>query len=329
MSGLVTTRYCESIPATQLRAEIRKMVKFPNPITAYYALFSSPERLIEMSEGMLTVEEGSQICAATKRRKTDRAVLYEDAAPILLLKGYLEGFLENRKISQIVVDEAQDYTSVQFEILRNIFIASSWTILGDANQLVNPCIKMDGFESLSRLFAGRKPVILKLNTSYRASHELTEFTKYMSVIPDVTYATAREGKKPVITIAETAADMVENIAQDIEMLRSEGSESIAVICKSAAEAEDAFGRLQGLCDIILLTSTDCSFRTGTVVMPVYLAKGLEFDAVVIYDAGRHNYPDPSEQELLYTACTRALHRLHIHCSGDPSPLLPIEHSELY
>lgn len=329
LTEMAVVKYAEAMPQADIRKQIASMVKKPNPIIQYYALFSSAEALQKACEGKLSTEEAQQICNATKRRKGDRAVLYEDAAPLLLFMGYLEGFREDASIAHIVVDEAQDYTPIQFEILRTLFSNSDWTILGDTNQLVNPCLKSGDFTHIEKVFKGLKPVTLRLHTSYRSSHELTEFTRYMSNIPDATYATAREGKKPVVSIHASNEALTQQVARDISRLQSQGCASVAVICKSAAEAQMAYQKLEPLCEISLVTSQDTTLGVGALVLPVYLAKGLEFDGVILYDAGSANYSQPSERELLYTACTRALHQLSIHCLQQPSPLLPLDNTELW
>lgn len=104
-------------------------------------------------------------------------------------------------------------------------------------------------------------------------------------------------------------------------LRSSGVQSIAVICRSAADADVVFRRLQSLGQITLVTHRATAFETGSVVLPAYLAKGLEFDAVLIHDAGAAVYCRENERKLLYTACTRALHNLFIFHTGTRTPLL--------
>ena len=105
--------------------------------------------------------------------------------------------------------------------------------------------------------------------------------------------------------------------------------SIAVICKTAAESLSAYERLKERVNLHLVTKDDMEFNKGIIVIPSYLAKGLEFDAVIIYNAGENAYNHEDERKLFYTACTRALHRLQIYYTGKLSPFLSIIDPGLY
>ena len=101
-----------------------------------------------------------------------------------------------------------------------------------------------------------------------------------------------------------------------------GYNSIAIICKSAEESRNAFEALSATIeDIKLLKIGSFEYEQGVVVVPSYLAKGIEFDAVIIYDASKHVYGDESLRRIFYTACTRAMHDLQLYSVGEPTPLL--------
>lgn len=74
-------------------------------------------------------------------------------------------------------------------------------------------------------------------------------------------------------------------------------------------------------NIKLVKSNSAEYEQGIVVIPAYLAKGIEFDAVIIYDASKDVYSDESLRRLFYTACTRAMHELQLYSVGEVSPFV--------
>ena len=121
------------------------------------------------------------------------------------------------------------------------------------------------------------------------------------------------------------------ILKDIAALKAEGLDSIAVITKTAAESHAAFESLreQGSEALQLITKETVTFERGVMVIPVYLAKGVEFDAVLIYEASPQAYSRDNDRKLLYTACTRAMHRLHAYTTDDWSPFVQALPADLY
>ena len=119
------------------------------------------------------------------------------------------------------------------------------------------------------------------------------------------------------------------LAGEIVVLREAGYRSIAVVCKSARESARVHAELAPRTEAYLVTAHDLYFRQGVLVLPVYLAKGLEFDAVVIPDASADNYHRDWEANVLYVACTRALHRLVLFYAGELSPLIRLRCAGLY
>ncbi|MNG05269.1 Helicase IV [compost metagenome] len=144
----------------------------------------------------------------------------------------------------------------------------------------------------------------------------------------------RSGGKPVAVACGNADDRDRRIASDVAALQAEGFGSIAVITKSQAEANAAYERLLPLVPdgvpLKLVNKQTLQFEHGLLVIPAYLAKGVEFDAVLIYDASAESYGRESERKLFYTACTRPMHRLRLYSTGgDWSPFITGVDSELY
>lgn len=141
----------------------------------------------------------------------------------------------------------------------------------------------------------------------------------------------RGGKKPLLIKADSSEQRVERIAADLAALQAEGFDSIAVITKTATESCDAYEALTDVgCQALrLITKKTPTFENGVHVIPAYLAKGVEFDAVLIYDASSQTYQRESERKLFYTACTRAMHQLILYTTGDWTPYIQAVDSSLY
>jgi ABC-type branched-subunit amino acid transport system ATPase component len=116
--------------------------------------------------------------------------------------------------------------------------------------------------------------------------------------------------------------LTDRIAQDIKGFTDKGHRSVGILARTKGEANEAYRLLKEKTQVGAIVSGNQEYVKGAVVMPAYLAKGLEFDTVILYNAGGGNYSRDEERLLLYTACTRALHVLHIYHIGERSPLLP-------
>jgi DNA helicase-2/ATP-dependent DNA helicase PcrA len=115
----------------------------------------------------------------------------------------------------------------------------------------------------------------------------------------------------------------------IEEIKERGHETIAIICKTAVESRKAFEQLKSAVPLQLMTEETATFTKGILVLPAYLAKGIEFDAVIIYNASEEQYGDGAVRRLFYTACTRAMHELHVFSIGVMTHFLNGVDPELY
>ena len=255
--------------------------------------------------------------------RLERTILpYEDATPLLYLDTLVRGARVNRSARHVIVDEAQDYSPLQFEVLRRLFPSARLTLLGDPHQTVSAAPSaLTSPEDLQEHVGPGEMEVVRLRQSYRSTREIVEFTRSLLPTGADIVPFERRGEKPQIVRVANRQDLGERIALDIASLRREGLETVAVICKTARESREAFSALQSRVDLQLIEKDASSFSRGVLVLPGYLAKGLEFDAVIIFDASAQVYGGPEELGLLYTACTRAMHRLHLYTAGDLSPLL--------
>lgn len=230
---------------------------------------------------------------------------YEDAIIFSYIKGLLEGFNYNNMIKEIVVDEAQDYTLLQYKILSKIFKKSSFSILGDVNQTINPYYKYESLEQIKEVLDKTK--YLELTKTYRSSKEIIEYT---NKILNLTFVSAirKDNNKPVLFRKET--NLKKQLLNDINYLKKE-YKSVAIITKEDEEANEIYNLLKDNINIGKITINEEIFRKDLIVVPSYMAKGLEFDSVIVYNKINNIYKE-NEKYLYYVACTRAQHELIIY-----------------
>lgn len=226
---------------------------------------------------------------------------YEDALLFAYLKGTLEGFPYEGDIKQVVVDEAQDYNYLQYQMMKKIFKKASFTILGDINQNMNPYINYKSLEELKDIFDSS--IYLELLKTYRSSKEIIEYTNKILGLSHVC-AIRKDNSIPV------TKHQKDDLLDLITKLRSK-YKSLAIITKDRLMAENLYKKLESIYDLSLLTIDSKNFRKDFVIAPSYLAKGLEFDSVIVYN----NLDNPFKEVdkyLYYIACTRCQHELHLY-----------------
>ncbi|MCH7323516.1 UvrD-helicase domain-containing protein [Solibacillus sp. MA9] len=268
-------------------------------------------------------EHWAEICQVTKQQLASGILLYEDATPYVLLKEWLVGMQVNRQIKYIFIDEAQDYAPFQFEVLKRLFPAAKFTILGDFNQgIFSHAHQLNNFEHLIELFGEQETTLLAMHRSYRSTKSIIEFTRQLIPEGQAIIPFNRAGDVPTLTILQSRQQLHEKIQHRVVALQQQGMATIAIICQSAQESKDAYEGLASSIDQLkLMKSGSAEYEQGVIIIPAYLAKGIEFDAVVIYDASKYRYGQERVRRLLYTACTRAMHQLTLYSLGEPSGFL--------
>ncbi|MEK3934367.1 RNA polymerase recycling motor HelD [Sporosarcina sp. FSL W7-1349] len=298
-----------------------KALRFINIKGIYRNLFTDPNRISQWMDREAP-EEWPDICQSTLKMLDEGNLYYEDATPFLLMKELIQGFQTNNSIKHILVDEAQDYSPFQFEFLKRLFPSAKMTVLGDFNQAIFAhASEMVDFQMLTSLYGPDETVAINLTRSYRSTRPIVEFTRGLVPNGERIEAFDRDGEMPLLTQLDNQAELHRSIASKVADLRERQYYTIAIICKSEAESAAAYESLSGIEDLKLVKSGSVEYEQGVVVIPAYLAKGIEFDAVLIYDASAESYGDDSLRRLFYTACTRAMHHLHLYSVGEPSPLL--------
>ena len=233
-----------------------------------------------------------------------KSINYEDACLFLYIKSVLEGFDTNHYIKQVVIDEAQDYTKLQYLIIKNTFKTANYTILGDINQTINPYYKYDSLEVLKDIFDSSK--YLELNKTYRSTSKIIEYTNDILGLEHVSAIRNNNASDVIIRNSEEYNDILNDLNNLISV-----SKSVAIITKDNTECDKIYDYLKDKIDIVKIDNSSDKFSRKLVIVPSYIAKGLEFDSVIVYTS-RDNKYTKDEKYLFYVACTRSQHNLIVY-----------------
>jgi len=228
---------------------------------------------------------------------------YADVFPLIYFKIRLEGTTTHEKVKHLLVDEMQDYTPIHYAVLSRVFLCKK-TVLGDINQTVNP-YSASSANTIEEVFPQGE--IVKLMRSYRSTFEITKFALSVKPNPDM-IPMERHGEEPQVKGFAGTEDEVEEIRRMIVKFKESGYQSMGIICKTQRQASALHSQLR-LPDVHLLTADSTTYAQGIALTTVHMAKGLEFDEVVLPLVTEKNYGTEVDRSLLYIACTRAMHRL--------------------
>ena len=241
-----------------------------------------------------------------KEKEMTNTIYYEDLEYIIYIYFELNGYPYNSNIKHVVIDEAQDYSELQFYILRKCFEKAYFTILGDVNQAINPFCQYKSLEELSDVFSDGYKYI-ELNNTYRSSPEILDYSNMILGINNIKSIRLSNGF-PVKRYNNN--ESVDEILKNIQYIYEHGFKSVAIITKNSAETNNLYNKL--VKKNIKYSFTKNMIKKDCVsIMPSYLAKGLEFDGVIIYNDINNKYTE-EEKKLHYVAITRAQHILFVY-----------------
>jgi Superfamily I DNA and RNA helicases len=300
--------------------EINRMTEF-NLVDIYKNLFENLEFYLRDSKIKYDEKKIVEIKSYTLENLKVRKLNYEDQLSLLYLKGALGDLPKTSEIKYVIIDEAQDYSPLQYEIFYQLFNHSNMTILGDLNQSINPFINVGDYKNISHIFTKDSTCIINLTKSYRSTMEITKFSRRLLNKETSFECVERSGDEPLLLGFSNEEAIKEKLLEDIKIYNEKDYKSIGIITRTAKEANEVYNFLKDKINVRAIMKEDDEYVSDTLIIPAYLAKGLEFDVVLIYNAGDENYSCEEERLLLYTACTRALHVLCVYYSGKKTSLL--------
>lgn len=222
-----------------------------------------------------------------------------------------------REASHVVIDEAQDFGMMVYRCLHYCMRGCTYTIMGDTSQNIHFGQGLNDWEELRALILrGTYDAFGLLRKSYRNTVEISEFATEILRHGDFPIYPVepiiRHGAQVKVEASADAVAMKDAAVNQIQEWQKNGYETIAVICRDEAEAEDVSELLRDSLDLEGYTPERSQFGEGIMVLPVMYTKGLEFDAVLLWNPTKEQYPqDNGHIKLLYVAATRALHELTV------------------
>ena len=294
-----------------IKEEISKLSPDELEIEKNNLLFKRRIRIREIVRGVMNSRDELEswinhedTVSLYKRITNTEALGYMDLAGILYLMVMLEGKKCKKEYKHVVIDEAQDYNTTQFKLIKELTGCKSYTIVGDSNQRLITTLEEPAMLNLEEVF-GDAVKEFSLLKSYRSTQQIMEYASQFlnedKVIPLV-----REGEPVIEEETTSKEDLVETIVSIIEDYQEDGLESIAVITKNKENMPEISGLLKERIKIMSFDRDDLIYNGGNVLIPAYYAKGLEFDGVIILEEG-----EETPSLVKYIMCTRALHRLSI------------------
>ena len=303
-----------------VKQEIQKFIKI-DIFELYKTLFSNESYFFSLLQNNNSSESIKEIREYTKENLEAGCIYYDDAIAMLYLYLKIYGTNEYKNIKQVVIDEAQDYYPLQYEIFGLLFPNAKFTILGDMKQTLAKKEDISFYEEIHKILNKKKSSLIVLNKSFRCTNEILNFSlKFIEQSPQIK-SFNRKGDSPEVFIADNSEVFIDKIVEEVKSCQEKGLQSIGLICKTENNSICLYNKIKHKLDIQIIRNGSAAELQGVFIIPVYMSKGLEFDAVLICDADNQNYYDEDDKNLLYVACTRALHRLSLFCEKEVSPLI--------
>ena len=305
--------------------ELKKVLKtyfnklIPKIPKIYQNFLSNLDKYLEISED---IKEQVKINIINLKNKKFE---FEDLSSLIYLKAKINGIDEYGKYKQIVIDEAQDYGEFTFFSLKFILKNAAFSIFGDLAQSIYQYRSIENWESVLNNTFRNQGDIQYLLKSYRTTTEIMDsannITKYIKL--NTAKPVIRHGKKLSFIKYKEKNEQISLIKRILEQYKTQNYKTIAIICKNEEEAQELYIKLE-MNDIKNITLNDTEYNGGICIITSYLAKGLEFDGVIISNSGEEEYDSNKmiDMKLLYVAMTRPLHELTILYKNDiTKPLL--------
>lgn len=296
----------------------------------YVHLLRVTPKLVDLSAYGLTPTDWTNYVDGQVAKLKQRQLSAAGVSIYLYLYDLLTGKRGQREMRFVFVDEVQDYDAFQLAYLQFNFPKAKFTLLGDLNQAIFTHDQSHTLlQQLGQMFGHDDTKVVQLTKSYRSTQQITDFTKQLLLDGEQIEAFARQGELPRIyeLADETAA--VDQVMATLQTDR-QANDTTAIIGKTLADSERITELLQARGEKVTLIRTENQrLVPGTIVVPSYLAKGLEFDAVIVWNANQTQYHGDHERQLIYTICSRAMHNLTVTSIGPVTELIRQVDQKLY
>lgn len=313
----------KKIVINSLKQVLRKVNanSFFNIRAQYLAFLRAIPKMIDLQQYGISEKEWYDHIELVKQNFVRKQIKITDISSYLYLYDVITGRRVNYEMRYAFIDEIQDYTPFQLAYLKYNFPRAKFTMLGDLNQAI--FTKDDSLtllDKVKQLFISEKIELIKLTKSYRSTKQITDFTKQILKSGELIEAFDRNGAKPTIWHCDNAS-AVQKI-NDILIANNQEKLTTAIITKTLEEARDLTTKLKSeSIKVTLIATANQRLVPGVLVIPSYLAKGLEFDAVIAWQVNNNNYHKDDERQLLYTITSRAMYKLDLIYTDELSDLL--------
>ena len=275
---------------------------------------------------------GSYLVRNTMKNLNNGEITFEDLAPIIYIHYKVFGTKVKTALRHVIVDEAQDYGEFQFSVLKTILKSNSMTILGDIAQGVHSYRGIENWKKFMDVeFPDGNVSYTTLEKTYRTTKDIMKkANEVIDKLPEYEKQYIIKGEPVVnrpdsiyIDKKESEEEIINSIHLKIKEYLEKGYKSIAIIGKDIDECKFIKKKLEKLNkDVKLIQSKDSEYNAGISIVPSYLAKGLEFDCVMLFNVNDEKYKNTVlDIKLLYVAITRAMSKLDVFYVGNISEIM--------
>jgi len=251
------------------------------------------------------------------KMKKNRKLEYADLAPLAYLHMALDGNSAQNRVKHLLIDEMQDYSPIQYKVIQKLYPCRK-TVLGDTSQSVNPYGSSTTDMIRKALVTGE---VMKLCKSYRSTFEITDFAQGIRENAELE-AVSRHGEVPEIIQFKDQEEEITGITTRIDLFKKSAYKSLGIICKTEHQAKEMWESLKAYTDdAYFLSNQSSAFVNGIIIASAHMAKGLEFDEVIVPQVSDRNYHSEIDRSMLYVAVTRAMHRLALTFNGNITGLI--------
>ena len=261
----------------------------------------------------------------TKTAIEENRLEYQDVVPFMFLKSKIIGISANKNIKYVLIDEAQDYSITQYKIISMLFKNANISLLGDINQCISPFNSIQNYDKIISVLKTHKQGAIadykELSKTYRSTYEINDFAKKV-FSEKANYSQVDRHGESVGVFGQDTFNANEIVDRALELKKSYNT--VAIICKNISETllyKEIIQKQENPNLFRMVTKNDNIFVSDKImIIPSYLSKGLEFDAVIVSNASSDNYSE-EERNLMYVVLTRALHKLDVFYSGNLTTLI--------